>query len=215
MNAPSYAGSSGSGGSGGNGTPQGSNGSSGTHAIDGSGPDLFGKFTSLSHNFIGLRDGSAGFTNNARSDIVGSGSPLDAMISPLADNHGFVTTCALLADSPALDAGDDTLLISNIVVDARSYPRQSGVHVDIGAYEQQYLSFPILCKMNVTANGAQFTFTNAPGMTFTVFRTIDLALPSTNWDLLGQMTEFSLGFYEWTDASYRDYEARFFRASSP
>jgi hypothetical protein len=206
--SPGYAGANGS-------SYSGTSPTNGLGSVDGTGPDVSGFFTSRTHNFISLRDGSTGFTNSVRSDIVGSGSALNALVADLADNHGFVPTCALLTNSPCVNAGDDTLLASNIVTDARGFPRKAGAHVDIGAYELQYLSLPVRCKMSVAADGAQLAVTNAPGMTFTVYGTFDLTLPTANWDYLGQMTEPTPGFYQWTDASYTDYEARFFQISSP
>ncbi|MBL9136272.1 MAG: hypothetical protein JNK85_10405 [Verrucomicrobiales bacterium] len=70
-------------------------------------------------------------------------APLDALSSlrgndprllPLADNGGPVMTLALAADSPAIDAGNDTF---SAAPDARGFPRPSGFASDIGAYEFQ------------------------------------------------------------------------------
>jgi hypothetical protein len=190
-------------------------GTNGLNGIDGTGPNLSGVFTSRSHNFIGLGDGCVGFTNNVRSDIVGSGSPIDAMVGDLADNHGFVMTCALLSGSPALDAGDDTLLASNIVKDARGYARKAGAHVDIGAYEFQAPSTQFSCRATATENGVVVSVTNTPGALFTLFSTTDITLPVSNWDVLGPMTETAPGQFQWTDADCANYDFRFFSVRSP
>ena len=60
----------------------------------------------------------------------------DPRVAPLADHGGFTRTHALLAGSPAVDAGGDT---SQFVTDQRGdgFARQSGAAVDIGAYERQ------------------------------------------------------------------------------
>ncbi len=46
-------------------------------------------------------------------------------------------TLALLPDSPAIDAGDPTVLLSDPTTDQRGLPRVSGVGSDIGAFEVQ------------------------------------------------------------------------------
>lgn len=65
---------------------------------------------------------------------TGDQNSVDPLISPLADNGGFVKTVALQASSPAIDAGDDVGCSST---DARGESRPSGSHCDIGAYEYQ------------------------------------------------------------------------------
>lgn len=214
-NACSYAGSAGYAGT--RVAPaSGSTGTNGLPGIDGTGPNLSGVFTSRSHNFISLGDGSVGFTNNVRNDIVGSGSPLDAMLGDLADNHGLVPTCALLPGSPAIDAGDDSLLASNIVKDARGYARKSGAHVDIGAFEFQSLTGQLAGRADITLDGfARVTVTNSPGALFTVYGTDDITVPTIYWPVLGHLTETSPGQFEWVDTDSIYYDQRFYLLSSP
>ena len=152
-----------------------------------------------------------------RNDIVGSGSAIDAMVNSLADNGGFVNTCSLQPGSPAVDAGDDTLLLSptNLTTDARGYPRKSGAHVDIGAFELPQLFMPVIGRVTMTSAGAQLTVTNAPGVTFTVLGTTDLTMPVGSWDVLGPMTEIAPGQFQWTDPDYASYDFRFFSLRSP
>src|SRR5262249_16440660 len=75
------------------------------------GPDLQGAFTSLCHNPIGKNDASPGFPTgspNASGAIAGTASaPVNPRLAALANNGGPTQTLALLAGSPALDAGDD------------------------------------------------------------------------------------------------------------
>lgn len=81
-------------------------------------PDVTGDFTSQGHNIIGVAkagDSSGGngdqtgFTNGVSGDKVGTAaSPIDPKLGPLADNGGPTKTNALLAGSPALDAGDNS-----------------------------------------------------------------------------------------------------------
>ncbi len=216
-NSYGYAGSAGSAGSSSGSNIIGTPGTNGLGSVEGTGPDLSGFFTSHGHNLVSLGDGSAGFTNNVRGDIVGNGSAIDAMVNGLADNGGPVNTCSLQAGSPALDAGDDALLGSPwfLTTDARGYARKSGAHVDIGAYEFAVLSTPVIGHVSMTVDGAQLTVTNTPGVTFEVFGTTDLTLPAANWDDLGPMNEVTPGVFQWTDTSYGDYDSRFFRLRSP
>jgi hypothetical protein len=70
-------------------------------------------------------DGSCGFT------LAGDKSDVDPLLGPLAENDGSTDTRALLAGSPAIDAGaDDTCLD----IDQRGTARPAGA-CDIGAFE--------------------------------------------------------------------------------
>ena len=95
------------------------------------GPDCRGVLTSLGHNLIGTSDGCS-FTP-ASGDLVN----VDPKLGPLQDNGGPTLTHALLPGSPAIDAGDDSVLgpPHNLTTDQRGEPRRQGAHVDIGAYE--------------------------------------------------------------------------------
>lgn len=103
-------------------------------------PDVFGPFISQGYNLIGVGDGSTGF--GGVGDQVGTlGSPLDPKLGPLADNGGPTKTHALLAGSPAIDAGN-----SQLTTDQRGFPRPIDLPLvanvangsDIGAVEVFY-----------------------------------------------------------------------------
>ena len=107
--------------------------------------DLTGPFNSLGHNLIGNADGSTGFNP---TDQTGSGlSPLNPRLGPLANNGGPTQTHALLAGSPALDAGDNaTAAAADLTTDQRGAGFARIVDgpdadttdtVDIGAFEAQ------------------------------------------------------------------------------
>ena len=108
------------------------------------GPDTSGTFNSQGHNLIGNADDSTGFT---ASDLKGTtASPLNAMLGSLTNNGGPTQTHALLAGSPALDAGDNALAVdadnSALMFDQRGTGRIADsadagttATVDIGAYE--------------------------------------------------------------------------------
>jgi hypothetical protein len=83
-----------------------------------------GSLADLGHNLSS--DGSCAFTN------VGSLNDTDPKLGPLAENGGPTLTMALLAGSPAIDAGDTPAAPPT---DQRGVPRPFGVAADIGAYE--------------------------------------------------------------------------------
>ena len=89
--------------------------------------DIGGTVTSLGHNLIGANT-ATGLVDGTNGDIVGDvTSPIDAMLGELADNGGRTLTHALLAGSPAIDAGNTTL-----ATDQRNATRS--VPDDIGAF---------------------------------------------------------------------------------
>ncbi len=95
---------------------------------DGSGgaPDCAGALVSNGHNLIQSLAGCS-LTGDLASSIFGR----DPLLGPLTDNGGPTLTRALLAGSPAIDAGPATCGD----VDQRGRPRPQFVTCDIGAYE--------------------------------------------------------------------------------
>lgn len=95
---------------------------------------------------------NAGITPTATNSLIGDGgincgTPLltgDPKLGPLRKNGGPTPTHALLADSPAIDAGDDAVC-DTLPKNARDRPTdqrgrsragpRAGSHCDIGAYE--------------------------------------------------------------------------------
>ena len=90
-----------------------------------SGGDISGSITGA-RNLV--EDGSGGLADT----ITG-----DPLLGPLADNGGPTMTHALLPGSPAINAGDNSLLPAGLITDQRGsgYPRVRGGTVDIGAFE--------------------------------------------------------------------------------
>jgi len=84
----------------------------------------------------------------------------DPKLGPLQNNGGPTFTRALLPGSPAIDAGDDSVLGAPLFLttDQRGpgFPRKSGPHVDIGAFEVQ---FDTCLKDNTTGNLLQWNRT--------------------------------------------------------
>lgn len=121
-------------------------------------PDVTGSFVSGGYNLIGQVSSATGF--GAMGDQVGTTTPIDPRFGPLQDNGGATLTHALLAGSPAIDAGRPNIVPLtpfdqrngagfNRVADGNG----DGVAViDIGAFEVQQ---PPLNVINGT-NGKDF-----------------------------------------------------------
>jgi hypothetical protein len=102
-------------------------------------PDIVGSVVSHGNNLIGNGTGSSGLTNGVNGDLVGtSASPIDPKLGSLQNNGGATLTMALLAGSPAIDAGNNA---GAPATDQRGITRildgdKDGTAViDIGAYE--------------------------------------------------------------------------------
>ena len=98
--------------------------------------NLFGdcrseSLASLGHNVDS--DGTCGFSG------PGDRSGVDPRLGRLADNGGPTRTHALLPDSPAIDAGDDSKAPAT---DQRGAVRPQGSAVDIGSYEAPFAPMP-------------------------------------------------------------------------
>ena len=72
------------------------------------------------------------FTDSTCSPIASDQIVADALLDPLADNGGPTLTHALLADSPAIDAGNNAVCPAT---DQRGLARPQGADCDAGAYE--------------------------------------------------------------------------------
>ncbi len=113
----------------------------GNNSASGSGPDLSGTITSNDYNLI---EDVAGATFAPQAhDITG----VDPLLDPLADNGGDTETHALLAGSPAIDAGDTTL-----TTDQRGVARPQAAADDIGAFELLEVACPAF-PLNVANEG--------------------------------------------------------------
>ena len=92
------------------------------------------------YNLIGTGGGNSGLTNGSNGNLVGVADP---GLGTLADNGGPTQTIALLAGSPAIDAGSNTLAVdpqgNALTTDQRGtgFPRKVNGTVDIGAFEVQ------------------------------------------------------------------------------
>jgi hypothetical protein len=159
--------------------------------------------------------GSFNGANNLTSD--------NPLLAPLGNYSGPTQTMPPLPGSPAIDAGSDSVT-NFLATDQRGYPRLSGAHVDIGAVEVLFVAAnpgnrPALknpvWSLNGGSNTFQFTFTNVSGADFTALTTTNLALPLTNWTVLGSIPEISPGQFQFTDPGATNYPRRFYMVVSP
>ena len=95
-----------------------------------SGPDIFGTVTSGDYNLV---QDTTNATLSGSHNVTGQ----DPLLGALADNRGATFTRALLAGSPAIDAGSNALIPDGVVTDQRGpgFARIVGGTVDIGAFE--------------------------------------------------------------------------------
>lgn len=95
--------------------------------------DVEGPIQSNGYNLIRNTNGGI-FTGNTSTDLAG----VNPFLGPLKNNGGPTQTRALLAGSPAINAGDPNYIASGFnATDQRGLPRIVGGRVDIGAYEVQ------------------------------------------------------------------------------
>jgi hypothetical protein len=219
QNLSASGGTGGAGGAGGIGTPSGYSGYAGSSGSGGAGNDLLGVFSSNGHNLISLDEGSSGFINGVLGDIVGSGTAINAMLGALTNNGGPTLTCALLFGSPAIDAGDDTLLGApwNLMTDQRGLPRKSGTQCDIGAFEIQWPSNPFrFASCTRSADGSiQITVTNVHGANLTMLAATNVYLPLPAWTVLGQIPEIAPGYFQYEEPAPVNSPVRFYRIRCP
>jgi hypothetical protein len=117
--------------------------------------DVFGALNSGSdYNLIGDGTGMTGLQSGVNGNQVGSAAaPIDPMLGPLQNNGGPTFTHALLARSPALNAGNSNQLG---VADQRGVERRGGVN--IGAYQASASAFVVTVSGTV-ASGMPFDVT--------------------------------------------------------
>jgi hypothetical protein len=126
-------------------------------------PDLSGSFTSQGYNLVGITGNSTGLVNGVNNNLVGTSvAPINPLLGSLTNNGGITMTMALLPGSPALDAGDDTLTGT----DQRGFPRKSGAHVDIGAFEES-TTIAVGLASNPNPSNGVITVTLTPTLSWT------------------------------------------------
>ncbi|MBX7105048.1 MAG: hypothetical protein K1X57_13265 [Gemmataceae bacterium] len=122
------------------------------------------------NNLIGIQDVTTNVTLSGTGNLTGTiVTPLDAKLGALANNGGPTQTHAILAGSPAIDAGNNSASLS---FDQRGQIRVQSSSADIGAFESAFsLATPAkVTSVSVNGGGIQrsrvtslvVTFDNAP-----------------------------------------------------
>ncbi|MEL7472133.1 MAG: right-handed parallel beta-helix repeat-containing protein [Planctomycetota bacterium] len=148
----------------------------------------------------------AGSAGGLMASVAGNLVGVDPMLAPLADNGGVTPTHALLAGSPAINAGDPSPTLTG---DQRGVGRPRGPAADIGAFEVNLA--PTLGGLTAPATGLRglsiaLTADNAQDPDGPLAR-VDFYLDSNNDniadadELLGSDTDGSNGWsYTLTEA---------------
>jgi hypothetical protein len=141
------------------------------------------------------------------------------LLGPLTDNGGPTLTHALLTGSPAINAGDPHFTgLLDFDQRGTGFPRIVGGRIDVGALELQTMVplGPMLLNLtwDVAGGGFGFKFENGSGESFSVLATTNLALPLSNWTVLGDALEFTPGQYRFVDTQATNAPQRFYRVRS-
>ena len=128
-------------------------------------PDSYGPVASQGSNLVSKTDGGSGWVAADQTGTVAA--PLDPRLGPLADNGGPTKTHALLADSPAVDAGPATAPGTQ---DQRGLVRDA--LADIGAFElgarlSQAITFAPLAPVTFGVAPITLAATSSSGLAVT------------------------------------------------
>jgi hypothetical protein len=146
--------------------------------IANNGIDFLGALTSQGYNLIGNTNGCT-----LLGDPTGNLYDLDSLLGPLQNNGGPTLTHALLAGSPAIDAGPTN---SPPYFDQRGAPRPFGAADDIGAFEYGSVSALNLFLAGAPSPaGLQLNLTGTPSFTYLIQRA---SIPSGPWSPLTLIT---------------------------
>ena len=140
-------------------------------------------------NLIGAGGGNSGLTSGVNGNQVGV---VDPGLGTLADNGGPTETLALLAGSPAIDAGNNSLAVdpqgNALTTDQRGagFPRIVNGTVDIGAFERPLVSSgPTVYIVDLTSDTGASTSANDGDILYCVTQA------NANTNLAGSEIEFS------------------------
>jgi hypothetical protein len=187
--------------------------------VDGS-----GTFTSFGHNLVGTTNpiivsvvfggitysSTNSFTGLVQTDTVG----LDPRLGPLQDNGGPTLTHALLANSPAIDAGTS----SGVTFDSRGQPRTidnpavtnalGSDGTDIGALEVNYVL--TATETRKVGNNIQVRFTTVSDKNYGV--QYKSTVRQIGWTTLPGTISGTGGIVTFTDIGAAGLSQRFYRA---
>ena len=170
-------------------------------------------------------------TTQPASGVTASAATLNGSVMPgssAADYHfefGTTTNYGSFTATNSLAAGTNVSAVnaalSGLVAGTEYHSRlvaSSAAGTSAGA-DTTFSTFavvpPTLGSLVLTTNaGFGFAFTNAPGASFTVLASTNVALPLASWTVLGPVTETSPGVYLFSDSSGIS-GLKFYRVRSP
>lgn len=143
-------------------------------------------------------------------------TPVPGGTANINSNPQFVNAAAgnfhLLPTSPCIDQGNNAYGFGTTDLDGN--PRIAGGTVDMGALEFQVTVVLVLTDPTTLGDGTfRFNFTNLTGASFTVVASTDVALPLSQWMILGLAMESppGSGQFHFTDLQAPNYLKRFYR----
>ena len=138
----------------------------------------------------------------ATANLTGPLAPVSdsAWLTIIGSANGVVSFAFTINTSQSSRTANITLLGRTIPVTQKAAP----------------VTPPNLTALRILGNGGfQFCFTNDQDASFTVLTTTNLALPLTNWTVLGTLTNNGFGQYQFTDPTATNGGERFYRVRSP
>lgn len=160
-----------------------------TIIADNSSNDFTGALNSGGYNLIKNTNGCT-VTGITKGNIYNT----DPLLGPLQNNGGLTMTHALLAGSPAINAGPAN---AAPFFDQRGVARPQGAADDIGAYEFGTVPAPALVALAPSGDGCfHVSFDGLPGFTYTLLRA---ASPKGPWSTLNTAVATPEGVVACTD----------------
>lgn len=159
--------------------------------------------SSAGHNLV-LNTAGCTLTGNTAGNLC----LVDAHLGPLQNNGGPTWTHALLAGSPAIDAGS---LLDAALTDQRGISRPQGVASDIGAYEFQY-TVPKIVRAGVESRTNMWLqWSGLPGGAYTLQASSNFV----SWANLTNLVAGCNGVSELIDRDASKCAFRFYRLLLP
>lgn len=124
-------------------------------------PDCSAIISSLGYNLMGNNSGCT--INPITGDLIGTSTdPINPALGPLQNNGGTSLTHALIANSPAIDAGNPASPGSGgnacLSTDQRGISRPVGTACDIGAFESPFSMVFVNISGNAGVAGATLSY---------------------------------------------------------
>jgi len=193
-----------------------------------------GSAQNLAIDNLGFAAGSVAapsVTTQPATSLTPVGATLNASVNP----NTLATTCYFqrgtslssgsFTSTNSLAAGFAAVTASNLVTGLQpntTYHFQAVAANSIGTSLGSDLTFttasitsPRIGGVVYGSNGLHFTFTNSPGVSFTVLGSTNAALPVGQWSNLGAPTEGPAGQYQFTDPQATNKSPFFYRLRQP